>query len=154
MTEKKTPGAKAGTAPRRPARPRADLPTVDAETQPYWEAAAQGRLLIASCADCGAVHHYPRVMCPSCWSEEVTPVEAEGTGTVYTYSTVHRNDLPPFNDRLPYVAALVELTEGPRVMTNIVGCAPEEVAIGMRVRARFEEIDAGVHALYFSPAAV
>ncbi|MFF4767327.1 Zn-ribbon domain-containing OB-fold protein [Streptomyces sp. NPDC001255] len=130
---------------------RADLPTVEAETRPYWEAAAEGRLLIARCGDCGAVHHYPRVMCPGCWSESITAVEALGTGTVYTYSTVHVNDLPPFKERLPYVAALVELTEGPRVMTNIVDCAPEDVSIGMPVRAVFEAIDEGVHAVYFRP---
>ncbi|MFF1732163.1 Zn-ribbon domain-containing OB-fold protein [Streptomyces sp. NPDC058247] len=152
MTEKTT-GTNAAPKSGQTPRPRADLPTIEAETRPYWEAASRGELLIARCGDCGAVHHYPRAMCPSCWSEDVTPVEAEGTGTVYTYSTVHMNDLPPFKDRLPYVAALVELTEGPRLMTNIVGCAPEDVAIGMRVTARFEEIDTGVHAVYFGPAA-
>ena len=99
---------------------RADIPTIDSSSAPYWEAARDGRLLIAECAACAKVHHYPRPFCPHCWSEDVRPVQAAGTGTLYPYSTVYVNDLAPFTDRLPYVAAIVELDEGPRLITNIV----------------------------------
>ncbi|MEU6469581.1 Zn-ribbon domain-containing OB-fold protein [Streptomyces massasporeus] len=100
---------------------RFDLPEPDAFTRTYWDAAAEGRLLIRRCGDCGRAHHYPREFCPHCWSEDVTWETASGRATLYTWSVVHRNDLPPFPDRVPYVAAVVELAEGPRMMTEIVG---------------------------------
>ncbi|MFF5312826.1 Zn-ribbon domain-containing OB-fold protein [Streptomyces massasporeus] len=100
---------------------RFDRPEPDAFTRTYWDAAAEGRLLIRRCGDCGRAHHYPREFCPHCWSEDVTWETASGRATLYTWSVVHRNDLPPFPDRVPYVAAVVELAEGPRMMTEIVG---------------------------------
>ncbi|MEU9225979.1 OB-fold domain-containing protein [Streptomyces massasporeus] len=100
---------------------RFDRPEPDAFTRTYWDAAAEGRLLIRRCGDCGRAHHYPREFCPHCWSEDVTWETASGRATLYTWSVVHRNDLPPFSDRVPYVAAVVELAEGPRMMTEIVG---------------------------------
>ncbi|MFB6845956.1 Zn-ribbon domain-containing OB-fold protein [Streptomyces sp. NPDC056373] len=100
---------------------RFDLPEPDAFTRTYWDAAAEGRLLIRRCGACGRAHHYPREFCPHCWSEDVTWETASGRATLYTWSVVHRNDLPPFSHRVPYVAAVVALAEGPRMMTEIVG---------------------------------
>jgi hypothetical protein len=120
---------------------RADIPTIDSSSAPYWEAAREGRLLIAECAACGKVHHYPRPFCPHCWSEDVRPVQANGTGTLYTYSTVYVNDLAPFAGRLPYVAAIVELDEGPRMMTTIEGVAPEKLRVSMSVTVVFRPVD-------------
>ena len=120
---------------------RADIPTIDAASAPYWEAARRGQLLIAECAACGKVHHYPRPFCPFCWSEDVQPVQANGTGTLYTYSTVYVNDLAPFKERLPYVAAIVELAEGPRLMTTIEGADPDDLRVGMPVTAVFRPVD-------------
>jgi uncharacterized OB-fold protein len=120
---------------------RADIPTVDAASAPYWEAARRGQLLIAECAACGKVHHYPRPFCPYCWSEDVRPTRASGTGTLYTYSTVYVNDLAPFKERLPYVAAIVELAEGPRLMTTIEGAHHADLRIGMPVTAVFRPVD-------------
>jgi uncharacterized OB-fold protein len=120
---------------------RADIPTIDAASGPYWEAARHGRLLIAKCAACGKVHHYPRPFCPHCWSEDVHPVQASGVGTLYTYSTVYVNDLAPFRERLPYIAAIVELAEGPRLMTTIEGAEPEELRVDMLVTAVFRPVD-------------
>jgi uncharacterized OB-fold protein len=120
---------------------RADIPVIDPASAPYWDAARAGRLLIAKCRTCQRVHHYPRPFCPHCWSEDVTAVAASGKGTLYTYSTVYVNDLPPFRDRLPYVAAIVELAEGPKVMTTIEGAPPEQLRIGMAVAATFRPID-------------
>jgi uncharacterized OB-fold protein len=121
---------------------RADIPVIDSASAPYWDAARQGRLLIAECGACGRVHHYPRPFCPHCWSDDVRPVQASGAGTLYTYSTVYANDLPPFHDRLPYVAAIVELAEGPRVMTTIEGAQPDGLRVGMSVTASFRQVDA------------
>jgi uncharacterized OB-fold protein len=115
------------------------LPEPDAFTRPYWQAAAEGRLLIRRClaARCGAAHHYPRELCPYCWSEEVVWEEARGHATLYTWSVVHSNDLPPFAGRVPYVAAVVDLDEGPRMMTEIVGCAHDALRVGMDLRVCF-----------------
>jgi hypothetical protein len=94
------------------------------------------------------------VSCPFCWSESVTAVEANGTGSVYSFSTVYVNDLEPFRSRLPYIAAVVELDEGPRVVTNIEGIEPADVRIGMPVRAVFREIVDQTYAVVFTPTEV
>ncbi|MFH8794973.1 Zn-ribbon domain-containing OB-fold protein [Streptomyces sp. NPDC017941] len=105
-----------------------DLPEVDAFTRVYWDAAAEGRLLIRRChaPACGRPHHYPREFCPYCWSEDVTWERASGRATLYTWSVVHRNDLPPFGSRVPYTAAVVDLAEGPRMMTELVDTGPPD----------------------------
>ncbi|MEV8022767.1 Zn-ribbon domain-containing OB-fold protein [Streptomyces sp. NPDC086554] len=135
-----------------PAAPRFDLPEPDAFTQPYWDAAAEGRLLIRRCGGCGTAHHYPREFCPRCWSEDVTWERASGRATLYTWSVVHRNDLPPFGGRVPYIAAVVDLAEGPRMMTEIVGCGDGgELRIGMVLEVAFREVGEGVVVPVFRP---
>ena len=119
---------------------RLDLPAVEDETRPYWEAAKQGRLLIKACNACGEVHHYPRPFCPTCWSEDVEWREVSGRGTIYTYSIVFRNDLPPFNEWSTYVPAIVELEEGPRLMTNIVETDAGSLRVGMPVEVRYRDL--------------
>jgi len=133
-------------------QPRTDLPTVEAESAPFWEAAHEGRLLIQRCDSCGVAQHYPRPFCASCWSDQVRWEEASGRGTLYTYSIIYMNDLAPFNERLPYVAAAVDLEEGPRIMTNIVGIDPSELEVGMAVVVDFERLTDDLSAPVFRPA--
>ncbi|MFE7647753.1 OB-fold domain-containing protein [Streptomyces phaeoluteigriseus] len=116
---------------------RYDVPETDAFTRAYWEAAAGGRLLIRRCRACGRAHHYPREFCPHCWSEDVRWEEASGRASLYTWSVVHRNDLPPFGERTPYVAAVVDLAEGPRMATELVGGG--EPRAGAELEAAFRE---------------
>ncbi|MFC9246611.1 Zn-ribbon domain-containing OB-fold protein [Streptomyces sp. NPDC057136] len=116
---------------------RYDLPEPDAFTRPYWDAAAQGRLLLRRCGACTRAHHYPREFCPRCWSEDVTWERASGHATLYTWSVVHRNDLPPFGSRVPYTAAVVDLAEGPRMMTELVDCDASALTIGMPLMVTF-----------------
>ncbi|MCU4183444.1 Zn-ribbon domain-containing OB-fold protein [Acidiferrimicrobium sp. IK] len=132
---------------------RRDLPTIDDDTRPFWDAVRGGRFLIVRCRSCGAAHHYPRPFCPSCWSEEVEWEQASGRATLYTWSTVFVNDAPPFSSRLPYVAAVVDLEEGPRVMTNVVGCPPEELRVGMALTVAYEEATPEITIPVFTPAA-
>ncbi|MGW7422197.1 Zn-ribbon domain-containing OB-fold protein [Streptomyces sp. NPDC054813] len=122
--------------PARPAARRYDLPEPDAFTRPYWEAAAEGRLLLRRCRSCGRAHHYPREFCPHCWSEDVTWEPATGRAVLYTWSVVHRNDLPPFGDRVPYVAAVVDLAEGPRMMTELVDTPEPRAGLELEVAFR------------------
>ncbi|WP_431980141.1 Zn-ribbon domain-containing OB-fold protein [Streptomyces qinglanensis] len=126
------------------AQQRFDLPDIDAFTAPYWQAAAEGRLLVRRCRaeGCGAAHHYPREFCPHCWSADVDWEEADGRATLYTWSVVHRNDLPPFTARVPYTAAVVELAEGPRMMTEVTDCPPEALRTGMALRVAFRPVEA------------
>ena len=115
------------------------LPQVTPETEPYWAGAAEGRLLLNECGNCGLVYHYPRAHCPDCFSDEVEWIEAAGTGEVYAYSVAQRMSGWPEDD-LPLIVAYVELDEGPRVMTN-VDADPEEVEIGTRVGVTFAETE-------------
>ena len=131
---------------------RFDLPAPDVETKPFWDACREGKFLLRHCDECGRDHYYPRPFCPSCWSDTVSWKEASGRGTVYTYSVVHVNDLPPFNERVPYVAAIVELDEGPRVMTNIEGIALDDVRVDLPVIVSFKEISDDVTIPVFRPA--
>jgi uncharacterized OB-fold protein len=119
---------------------RFDLPTPDFETQPFWDGCKEGRFLIRHCNACGADHYYPRPFCPTCWSDNVAWKEASGRATLYTFSVVHQNDLPPFNERVPYVAAVVELEEGPKVMTNIEGVEHDALRIGMALTVDYKAI--------------
>ncbi|MER6529124.1 Zn-ribbon domain-containing OB-fold protein [Streptomyces sp. NPDC001508] len=114
-----------------------DRPEVDAFTRPYWDAAADGRLLLRRCRACGRAHHYPREFCPHCWSEDVGWERASGRATLYTWSVVHRNDLPPFGERTPYVAAVVDLAEGPRMMTELVDCDATALRAGADLTVTF-----------------
>jgi len=107
---------------------------------------------VKRCADCGEAHFYPRPFCPRCWSEAVTWEEASGDATLYTWSTVHVNDLPPFPERVPYVAAIVELAEGPRMMTNVVDCDDAQLEVGMALHVRYRELDDEFSIPVFAPA--
>ena len=115
------------------------LPVPDLETAPYWEGTREGKLLIMECRSCGRAFFYPRNHCPRCWSTDTAWREASGRGTVYTFTVVYQNDLPPFRDRLPYVVAIVELDEGVRMTSNIEGIAPEDVQCGMPVQVAFRD---------------
>jgi len=121
-----------------------ELPTVappySAEAEPFWTAAADGRLVVPVCDACG--HHiwYPRSWCPVCGSEAVTWTEVSGRGTVYA-RTVIRKAMGPWADAVPYVAAYVELEEGPRILTNVVTDDPASVEIGTAVEALFVPVE-------------
>ena len=132
--------------------PRFDLPTPEPETQPFWDAARDGKLLIKRCGACTKPHFYPRPFCPFCWSADVEWEEASGGATLYTWSVVHRNDLPPFPERVPYVAAVVDLDEGPRMMTNVVECDHDALKIGMPLQVTFERRTDDVTVPVFRPA--
>lgn len=113
--------------------------------QRYFEAAAEGTLLLRQCGACGQQHHYPRSMCPFCLSDDVRWVQASGTGTVYTFSVTRRGV------ETPYCIAYVTLDEGVTMMTNIVDCDLDAVRIGQRVRVVFKTADNGMAMPLFTP---
>lgn len=120
-------------------------PVPEPEATAYWAGARDGKLLVQKCDDCGSTQLYPRAFCLACHGP-VSWIEATGRGTVYSFTVIRQNHSRPFRDWMPYVVALVDLEEGPRVMTNVVGVDPEDMTVGMPVRARFEVVsdDAGI----------
>jgi uncharacterized OB-fold protein len=119
-------------------------PPITPEAAPYWEAARQGRLLLQRCRACGAVRFYPRLLCPTCSSDDAEWVEASGRGRVHSFTVIHRPPAPAFAGRVPYVVALIDLDEGPRMMANIVGEGARGVHIDDAVQATFEQRGEGV----------
>lgn len=104
---------------------------------PYWQRVRELGFALPRCADCGRFHFYPRPACPWCGSMQVAPATASGRGTVYSYSVVHRAPSPAFADQVPYVVAIVATDEGPHLLSRIVGMAPQDVTIGLRVQVSF-----------------
>ena len=125
------------------------------ETQPwserFWAGTREGKLLIQTCKDCKARIFYPRKRCPECWSGNLDWLQASGKAKVFTFSTAYAMVEPKFMDELPYTLAYVDLEEGVRMMTRIVGCAPEDVHFDMEVEVTFHE-RAGFFLPYFTPA--
>lgn len=108
-------------------------------SRPYWEAAARGELALQRCSGCGRFQHPPRPFCTGCGGEP-TFVTVRGTGTVYSYTVVRRALLPELRAHVPYVLALVDLDEGPRLITIIRDVDPDHAAIGLAVRVAFEQV--------------
>jgi uncharacterized protein len=117
------------------------LPLPSPETTPYWEAAARGELCIQRCTVCGDHYFYPRPSCPRCGSLDVEWVLVSGRGRLHSYLINHLA-APGFEDRGPYAIAIVELEEGPRLMSNIVGVdnTPEALVLDMELEVDFEHI--------------
>ena len=133
--------------------PPAPAPVVQPEVKVFWDATAEGRLLLPRCEDCRTVIWFPRPYCPACGSLNVTWIEASGRGTIYTFTVNRRGagDLAEYRQVGPYVLAYVELEEGPRVMTNIVDCDPDTVAIGQAVEVVFHDTGQGTALPRFRP---
>jgi len=116
------------------------LPRIDEESRGWWEALARHELFVQRCRDCGTLRLPPRAVCTKCLSSAVEWKRASGRGTVYSYTVTHQNQAPGFRETLPYVLAIVELAEGPRLMTNVVECPPDQVTIGMPVEVVFDDV--------------
>ncbi len=127
------------------------LPHITPESKPFWDACRRHRFVVQRCRDCGTFQYYPRGVCAGCWGEKLERQESTGRGTVYTFTVTHRTQTRGFKDELPYVLAYVELDEGVQVLTNIVGCAPDDVRIGMPVVVMFEDANEQVSIPRFRP---
>jgi uncharacterized OB-fold protein len=114
------------------------MPVATPETEAFWQACNEGRLLIQRCKACGHQQFYPRLLCTACAGQDVDWHEASGAGTVKSFTIIRRPVTEAYADDVPYVVALVELAEGPTMMSNIVDCDVESVYIGMSVTVRFE----------------
>ncbi|MEM8687973.1 MAG: Zn-ribbon domain-containing OB-fold protein [Pseudomonadota bacterium] len=118
----------------------ADLPVpyFSADARAYWRAAKEGRLVMQKCDGCGAYRFFPSFVCSNCGSDETVWGRCSGRGTIYSLTVVHRAPSPAFRAIVPYVVALIDLEEGPRMMANIVGDDRLDAAIGDLVEVCFE----------------
>jgi hypothetical protein len=117
---------------------RPPQPQVDALSAPFWDACRRGALEVSACEDCDHLFLPPGPCCPRCWSPRLATREVSGRGRVWSFVVYRRTYHPGMP--APYVVALVELDEGPRLISNIVGCAPEEVVVDMPVCVRFDAV--------------
>jgi uncharacterized protein len=127
-----------------------DRPTSDTDSEAWWAAVQEGQLLINACGPCGRNSLYVRPFCPYCWSEHVALQPASGHARLYTWSVVHQNG-GPFADRTPYVVAMVDLVEGPRLMTVVEHCAPDDLRADLDLELAFRTDDDGFRVPVFRP---
>lgn len=132
----------------------APAPVVEPATKPYWDATAEGRLVLPRCTACQTLIWYPRSFCPACGSTTIDWVEASGRGTIYSFTInrMGRADLAEYRGAGPFVLAYVELEEGPRIMTNVVECDPDSVRVGQAVEVVFHDTGQGSALPRFRPA--
>jgi uncharacterized OB-fold protein len=124
-------------------------PVVTDDSAVFWDAAAAGRLIAQRCGSCGRLRHPPRPMCPQCHSLDIDVVELAGTGTIYSYAILHHPQNPAFE--YPVLAALVDLDEGIRVVSNLTDVDKGDIRIGMRVEVHFADAGNGSKVPLFRP---
>ena len=115
------------------------MPEPDHVTRPFWEATKQKKLLFQRCPDCGAHQFFPQAHCRGCLSDRLEWVASKGHGTVYSFTVIHRPPAAAFEKEAPYAVGLIDIDEGCRMISNIVGVNPEDVCVGMPVEVVFEE---------------
>jgi uncharacterized OB-fold protein len=123
---------------------RQPLPRPTPLTQGFWDAARRHQLVVQRCETCGLLRHYPRVLCPSCRSDQVSWQPVSGKGAVYSLSITHQPFNPAWTERVPYAVATIELDEGVRMVSDLPDTDVEQVAIGARVEVFFDDVTEGV----------
>jgi uncharacterized OB-fold protein len=108
--------------------------------QHFWDECAKGHYLLQQCTNCETFRYPPGPICWNCAGDGVKWVESPGRGTIFTFTTISRAPSEDFKPYLPYTVALVDLDEGPRVMGNVIDCAPEDIAIDARVEVAFQDV--------------
>ena len=119
-------------------------------SEPFWAAAREGRLVLQRCGACGAYRWTPQLLCIRCWAEDYAWTEVSGRGRIYSATVVHRPPTPAFT--APYVVVVVELEEGPLMLTRMVECDPHEVEIGQAAEVAFTRLDDEISLYTFRPA--
>lgn len=122
---------------------------VRAEPQsPFWEGCARNELLLQRCSACGTFRHPPSAVCPNCLSAHHAWVPSSGRGTIYTFAVVRQALSKAWEDKVPYTVAVIELEEGPRFLTELVGIDPDAVRIGLPVEVTFTQRDGATLPLF------
>jgi uncharacterized OB-fold protein len=119
-------------------------PVIDADSAPFWEAAREHRLRLQHCESCARFVYYPRALCPHCHATDLVWRDVSGLGRIYSFTISRRAAGPEFEPEVPYVVALVQLDEGPRMLSGILTANPATVQCEQRVRVAFQDIGEGV----------
>jgi uncharacterized OB-fold protein len=129
-----------------------DLPPVTSTTKPFWDGAKQRELMAYKCLNCGT-YYWPAVDCLSCGNPKMEWTKISGQGEIYTFTILHQLYNPAWKDEIPYNVAWIKLDEGPIFISNVIGCKNEDLHIGMRVEAVFDDVTEEVTLPKFKPAA-
>lgn len=129
------------------------LPIPNPDTATFWKECRNHRLTFQQCLDCSHVRWPPSLICPQCHSAFFKNIESNGRGIVYTFVVYHQAFHPAFKEELPYVAAVVQLEEGPRIVSNLIACTPDEVFCDMQVELVWEDITDKFSLPKFKPVA-
>ena len=129
--------------------PPDDLPEFH---RPFWDSVKAHALRLQKCDECGSWRYIPTEICPRCGSERCSWTPVSGRGRVYTHTVIHRGPTPAYQADAPYVIAHVELEEGPRMISNLIGCSPGDVRIGMPVEVVYEDVAPEWTLFKFAPA--
>jgi len=127
------------------------LPEADEESREFYEGARRHQLMLMRCKSCGAFRLPSRPRCPDCWSTETEWVAASGNGKLYSFGIMHQKLHPQFVERTPYQFAIVELDEGPRIVTNVVGVPDSELRVDMPVTVVFDDVADDTTIIRFTP---
>lgn len=128
------------------------IPVPDEASQPFFAGARRHELMLQKCSSCGAVMWPVKPRCDRCWSAEITWVPASGKGILYSFTLMHQVLHPGFAAEVPYNIAEVNLAEGLRITTNVVGCPNSDLQIGMPLEVTFEDITNEISLPKFKPA--
>lgn len=126
-------------------------PRATEDAEEFWAATRKGELVLPWCHECNAAFWYPRPVCPRCLSPDIGWEPASGEGEVYAVSVQHRPGIGRDADDGPYAVAIVSLAEGVRMLSNVVGCPPDSVEVGMAVRLTWHELSDGRQLPIFEP---
>jgi uncharacterized OB-fold protein len=130
------------------------LPEITPINQPFWDGAKSGKLMMQKCRDCGSWIFCPRPICVECNSDKLEWVQVSGRGKVFSFTVIREvvgNALRGFGPEIPYVTAWIDLDDGPRFCSNIIGCPINNVKIGMEVQVVFEDTGEGIVLPKFGP---
>lgn len=119
---------------------------------PFWAALKRHELRLQQCEDCGTLRYIPAEICPRCGSRACAWTPVSGRGRIYTYTVVRRGPTAAYQAEAPYVIAHVELEEGPRMISNLVGCDPAQARIGLPVEVVYEDVSSDWTLFKFRPA--
>ena len=128
------------------------LPEITLLNEPFWEGTKAHELRLQLCDDCPSYRFTPKDVCADCASVNATWTPVSGAGTVYSYSVVHRGPGPGFQEDAPYIVVMVDLAEGPRMLSHMTGCEPDDMKIGMPVTVVFEDVTPEITLYKFKPA--
>jgi uncharacterized OB-fold protein len=131
-------------------RPR-PLPFVTDESRPFWDGCREEKLMLQYCNACQRHQFYPRLYCMHCGSQKVRWVEASGRGVIYSYTIIRQNKSPDFVNEVPYNVAIIQLEEGPRMMSNIIAIDPAELRVDLPVTVVFDPVSDTISLPRFRP---